>query len=122
MSNILIVEDETILSDAYSIILNHHGHITEVATNGVEALEKLKTFKPDLILLDLLMPTMDGIGFLKAYKRDPGKSPHIIVYSNLYDARKEAEVRALGAVKIVLKSSITPNGLVELVTEQLKAQ
>lgn len=115
MSKVLIVEDEVWLSDAYAMILAHHGHTTEVAANGVEALQKIDVFKPDLVLLDLLMPKMDGITFLKTYKHDPADLPLIIVYSNLFDSKKEEEVKSLGALKIVLKSSITPDGLVELV-------
>lgn len=121
MSKILIVEDETLLSDVYSMVLNVNGFTTEVACNGVEALEKLKTFQPDIILLDLLMPKMDGITFLKRFNHDPTKRPRIIVYSNLFDSRKEEEVKSLGAVDIVLKSSITPDGLVELITTQASA-
>lgn len=113
---ILIVEDETLLSDVYSMVLNSHGYTTEVAANGAEALQMLDVFKPDIILLDLLMPQMDGITFLKTLQHDASKPPRIIVYSNLFDSRKEEEVKSLGAVDIVLKSSVTPEGLVELIS------
>ncbi|MGH7241195.1 MAG: response regulator [Candidatus Saccharimonadales bacterium] len=119
MSKVLIVEDETLLSDVYSMVLNLNGFMTEVVGNGLEALEKLKTFEADIILLDLLMPQMDGITFLKTLRHDPTKHPKIIVYSNLLDSRKEEEVKSLGAVEIVLKSSLTPDGLVELVSSQV---
>lgn len=115
MSNILIVEDETLLSDVYAMVLTAHGHIARVAGNGAEALAIIDDFKPDVVLLDLLMPQMDGISFLKAYNHDPTLPPRIIVYSNLFDSRKEEEVKSLGAVDIVLKSSVTPEGLVSLV-------
>jgi two-component system chemotaxis response regulator CheB len=119
MSKVLIVEDETILSEVYSMVLNSNGFTTEVAGNGLEALEKLKTFKPDIILLDLLMPQMDGITFLKEFGHNSLTPPRIIVYSNLFDSRKEEEVKSLGAIDIVLKSSVTPDELVALVSSQL---
>ena len=120
MSKVLIVEDETLLSDAYAMVLSHNGYTTEVAANGIEALQKIEAFQPDIVLLDLLMPKMDGITFLKTYQRNPATSPQIIVYSNLFDSKKEEEVKSLGAVGIVLKSSVTPAGLVELIAERLK--
>lgn len=118
MTKVLIVEDEVLLSDVYSMVLNLNGFTTEVASNGLEALEKLKTFPADIVLLDLLMPLMDGITFLKTLRHDPTKSPKIIVYSNLFDSRKEEEVKSLGAIDIILKSSLTPDGLVELVSSR----
>ena len=65
MADILVVEDDKDLNAAYRIILGKEGHAVETAFNGEEALQKLKSFEPQLILLDLLMPVMGGLEFLK---------------------------------------------------------
>ncbi|MBP2160386.1 MULTISPECIES: response regulator [Asticcacaulis] len=66
---ILVVEDDADIRDLLEIVLSSSGYDVETAANGRLGLERLKTFTPDLILLDLAMPELDGIGFLKA-KRD----------------------------------------------------
>lgn len=66
---ILVVEDDADIRDLLEIVLSSSGYDVETAANGRLGLERLKSFTPDLILLDLAMPELDGIGFLKA-KRD----------------------------------------------------
>ena len=113
---VLIVEDEQVLNNAYKIILEKAGFETEVAFNGEEALGKLGTFSPDIILLDLKMPKVDGIDFLRAYSNEEhGKKPKIIVFSN-FDLQQEIdEAYDLGADKYVLKSGASPDDLVKIV-------
>ena len=65
---ILVVEDEKVLNSAYKTILEKTGHDVEVAFDGNDALSVLEEYQPDIILLDLKMPNLDGIGFLRAYK------------------------------------------------------
>ena len=69
MAKILVVDDEPMLTEAYCTILEHAGHQTKPAYDGEQALTVAKQFKPDVILLDLLMPKKDGIGFLKDFSR-----------------------------------------------------
>lgn len=114
---VLIVEDEVMLSDVYSTVLSKNNFSVEVAANGLEALEKLPTYKPDCILLDLMMPKMDGVTFLKTMNQDDKSKIKIIVYSNLFDGDTDKKVRHLGACEVVLKSSMTPDQLVELVDD-----
>ncbi len=121
MAKILIVEDEKMLADAFQMILEKAGHEVGVAFNGQEGLDAAKTLQPDLILLDLLMPVLDGLGFLKAYglkKNHPDVK--VIIFSNL-DMQKEAEEAfTLGASKYVLKAWATPKTLNNIVDEELK--
>jgi CheY-like chemotaxis protein len=65
MSKILIIEDEEILRNAYSMILSSAGYCVATAGNGNEGIEQLIGFKPDLILLDMLMPESNGLDFLQ---------------------------------------------------------
>ena len=121
MARILIVEDEKMLADAFQMILEKAGHKVSVAFNGEEGLATAEKFKPELILLDLLMPVKDGLGFLKDYdlkKYHPDVK--VIIFSNL-DMQKEAEEAfTLGASKYVLKAWATPKTLNNIVNEELK--
>jgi DNA-binding response OmpR family regulator len=116
---ILIVEDEQLLNDVYQLVLTKNNFAVKGVYNGIEAFRALATFNPDLILLDLLMPEMDGITFLQNFDKTIYGGVKIIVYSNLYDSAKAAEVKQLGADDIVLKSSMTPDQLVDMISSQL---
>lgn len=117
---ILIVEDEQMLSDAYRMMLDQSGYESEVAFNGQEALDKVDAFKPDLILLDLRMPVMDGVGFLREYQ-PAAKHPDVkvIVFSN-YDMQDEIdEAYRLGADRYVLKAWASPRDILNVVRDAL---
>lgn len=117
---ILIVEDESILNEAYQITLAQGGYDIISAFDGKEALELVEEVSPDVILLDLRMPVLDGIGFLKGF--DSEKHPHtkIIVFSN-YDMQKEIdEAYELGADKYILKAWASPKELIKIVKDTLE--
>lgn len=116
--NILVVEDDLALSDAYRTILGTAGYAVRVALNGQEALESVKAQEPDIIFLDLRMPVMDGIEFLKVYQPRE-KHPHvkIIVFSN-YDMQREVdEAYQLGAERYVLKALASPSEVIKIVRD-----
>lgn len=116
--SILVIEDDLALNDAYKTILSSAGYDTRTAYNGEEALEIVKLQEPDIIFLDLRMPVMDGIGFLKAYEPKI-KHPHvkIIVFSN-YDMQREVdEAYQLGAERYVLKAWASPKELIKIVQD-----
>lgn len=117
---ILIVEDDIALNEAYKTILETAHYNVETAFNGEEALEVAAKHKPDLIFLDLRMPVMDGIGFLKAYEpKKNNPDAHIIVFSN-YDMQAEVdEAYELGAERYVLKALAAPNDLLKIVKDLL---
>jgi len=119
-ANILIVEDEKDLNDAYSIILTSAGYEVATAFNGKQALEVVeKTGDPDLILLDLRMPVLDGIGFLKRYNLPEHSKTSIILFSN-YEAQKEVdEAFKLGVERYILKSLASPSELLRIVSTTL---
>lgn len=114
--SVLIIEDETVLRDAYKLILTHAGYQVWTAENGKVGLDVLKQNLPDLILLDLLMPIMGGKEFLlQADIKTKHPNVKVIVYSNLSDQTTVNDVIKLGVDKHVLKSSMSPNDLVEQV-------
>lgn len=115
---VLLVEDDAALSDAFLLMLEKNGYHVITAFNGQEALEKLNGVTPNIILLDLLMPVLDGREFLKRFENRTDIP--IIVFSNL-DAKSEIEeVLQLGASRYMLKAWATPNELVRVIEDTLK--
>src|SRR5665213_235927 len=116
MAKILIVEDEKLLNEAYEMVLKKEGHDVRTAFNGEEALTIFGEDKPELILLDLRMPKMDGVEFLKQLEKKGGVGDvHTIVFSN-YDEQKEIdEAFAHGATRYILKAWSSPKELVKVV-------
>lgn len=115
---VLIVEDEHALNAAYKIILEKAKYEVATAFDGNEALERIAEHEPDIILLDLKMPRMDGIAFLEAYQpQHLKKKPKIIVFSN-FDLQDEIDrAFTLGADKYVLKAWAAPKDLLKIVSE-----
>ena len=121
-SKILIVEDEIVLNEVYQIILEKEGYQVYVAHDGKEALEICEKVEPDLILLDLRMPRVGGIEFLKAYQLiDKHPAVKVIVFSNLDTQKEIDEAYSLGAKRYMLKAWASPKELAKLVQETLAA-
>ena len=120
-AKVLIVEDDTDLNSAYQLILSSAGHNIMSAENGRDALDVVKKQgDPDIILLDLRMPVMDGIEFLKSYHAPKHPDTTIVVFSN-YDAQKEVdEAYRLGAHRYVLKARAAPKELLRIVEDVLE--
>lgn len=118
---ILVVEDEPILRDTYQLILSTQPYICEVATNGREALEKCAQQKYDLILLDLMMPVMNGVQFLENFPELETMKPHIIILSNLSSGAELDRARELGVVRSLLKSDLSPKQLIAAIRYELDA-
>lgn len=116
MAHILIVEDDQVLNNAYKFILEKEGHDVDTAFDGAEALALVKTREPQIILLDLLMPVLDGLGFLKSFNA-PKDHPDvkIVILSNVGDEKEAAKGLALGAYKYVVKAHASPHDLSLLV-------
>lgn len=118
MSTVLIVEDEKALHDAYKLILEKEKYKVLSAFDGKEALTLLKEHKPDLILLDLRMPKMGGLDFLRQFE-DRSPQTKIIVFSNL-DTQTEIDTAYdLGADRYILKAWASPQELIKVVKDAL---
>ncbi len=110
---VLIIEDEPMLQEAYRHILAYKGYDVSVASDGIEGLEQLHRVKPDVILLDVLMPRLDGIGFLQKSKvKETYPNIKIIACTNLSDQQTADQMLMYGADKQVLKSDLSPGQLV----------
>ncbi len=105
---ILVVEDEHTLRFLIMQTLKEEGFQTEEAIDGEEALEKLKTYKPDLILLDLILPGMDGYEVLSEIKKDSQlESIPVIILSNLGQEDEIKKGLKLGAADYMIKAHFT---------------
>lgn len=112
MKKILIAEDEEILRSAYKQILTQEGFEVLEAANGKQALEYLIKHRPNVILLDILMPEMDGLEFLRqANIKQKYPDTKVIAFSNLSDQQKLESMMKLGVSRNVLKSSLSPKQL-----------
>ncbi|MEK7168044.1 MAG: response regulator [Patescibacteria group bacterium] len=114
---ILIVEDEPELAEMFSLGLRDAGFEVLVLNDGLGVAVKIKEAKPDLVLLDLVMPNMNGYEVLKETKDKTNCA--IYVWSNLTQSREIKEAKKLGADGYLIKSDFTPKGLVEKVKEIL---
>lgn len=120
-ATVLIVEDENMLNEAYQVVLKTAGYNVLTAFDGKEALEVLEKQDADVILLDLRMPVLDGVGFLEAYQLKSRKNPpKVVVFSN-FDMQKEIDqAYELGADKYMLKAWASPKELLQLISNLLK--
>jgi DNA-binding response OmpR family regulator len=98
-ANILIIEDDQIVANIYSNKLTVEGFQVEIALNGEAGLGTVKSFRPDAIVLDLLLPKMSGVEVMKFVRADPdfGKVP-IIVFSNTYLTNMVQEAWKAGGI------------------------
>ena len=123
MDKILLVEDDNALIDIYTIIFTKYNFTIEVAENGQECLDKVKDFQPDLILLDIMMPVMNGLQVLEKLKQDPQTNNiPVIMLSNIAETKEETKAIDLGALQYLVKSQYLPNEIVNIVKEALTRQ
>lgn len=120
MANILIVEDDKDLNAAYKIILTSAKHNVKTAFNGLEALDLLKSYTPDLILLDLLMPIMGGLELLEKYQLKQHAKVKVLIFTNMENSPEVAKAYNLGATRCIIKSWTAPQNLVKVVNDSLR--
>ena len=109
---VLIIEDDVFFQKFYKTQLEERGYQTDYAVNGKEGLEKVKTYKPDVILLDIIMPVMDGFQLLEELKKN-GKIQKfkVLVFSTLGQEKDVKRALELGAKDYVNKSFFDLNVL-----------
>ncbi len=118
MGYILLTEDDALLNRMYQEKLEHDGFIVKTAENGEDALALIKEEKPDLMLLDIMMPKMNGLEVLQHMKAN-SKTKHIpvIMLSNLAGGIEPQEAMKLGANAYMVKADNLP----DIVIEKMKA-
>ena len=118
MSKILIVEDDPILREMYLEILKAENFVIETALDGEEALLKIKSFIPDIILLDLFIPKINGMDLLKSIKTNPATNNIKVIISTNVHVNQD-ELLQSGAEYVILKADYNPEQLVKKIREIL---
>jgi DNA-binding response OmpR family regulator len=119
---IAIVEDDQAISTMYRIKFEAEGFRVETAANGKLGLKLIEDMKPDIVLLDLMMPEMNGDEMLKKLRATTwGKSMKVVVLTNMGEQEIPEEVKQMGVVAVILKADMTPRQVAELVKQQLAA-
>lgn len=122
MAKIAIVEDEQTIAQMYRFKFEAEGYEVESAGNGKIGLEMAKVFRPDVILLDLMMPEMTGEEMLAAMRAtDWGKDIKVVVLTNRGEQEIPPQVRELGVSAVILKADMTPRQVAEIVKKLLDA-
>ena len=118
MSKILVVEDDKFLREMISRKLDKEGYEVIQAVDGEKGEEKAKSEKPDIILLDLILPGIDGFEVLERIKKDPEVAGiPIIILSNLGQKSEVERGLSLGAVDFLIKAHFTPAEIVKKIRE-----
>jgi CheY-like chemotaxis protein len=120
MLKVFIVEDDPLISRMYQKIFTFEQFEVDVAANGEEALSKVTIFKPDIVLLDVMMPKMNGLQVLEELKEnEQTKKIPVVMLTNLAGQQDAETAIAKGAVKYIIKSEYEPKQVVEMVKEIL---
>jgi DNA-binding response OmpR family regulator len=119
-AKILIIEDDRYISKMYQLKLSLEGYDVQVAENGQQGVDKVKEFMPNIILLDILMPELDGFEVLKIVKgEETTKNIPVLIMSNLGQEDHIEKGMKLGAIGYIVKSQYTPSKVVEKIKEVL---
>lgn len=117
---ILVVEDDSFLAGMYVTKLGLEGFSVDLASDGKEGLKKAKDWRPDLVLLDIVLPVMDGFTMLESMKKDSdvGTIP-VILLTNLGQKNDVERGLALGAADYLIKAHFMPSEVVEKIKRLL---
>ena len=111
---ILMVDDTEFYRKAYTNKLSMEGYLVTTASDGIQAIKALSQDKPDLVLLDLIMPGMDGFKVLQSMKANPNlQSIPVVVFSAKGVTDEISKAISLGASDFLVKATTTPNKVVE---------
>lgn len=118
---VLIVDDDPFILDMYVLKFREEGFHVEVASDGKKAFEQIKAVHPDVVLLDIVMPLMDGFEVLNKAKQDDAlKNIPIILLTNLGQKEDTERGASLGASDYIIKAHFTPSEVVKKVKEFFK--
>lgn len=121
MAKILIIEDEKILAEMYKDKLEEAGHEADLVFSSEEATGYLKKKKPDLILLDILLPKENGTVFLKKIRKIKKTADiPVVAFSNYDEPKTKKETLDLGAKDYLIKTAYTPQQLVDQIKNFLR--
>ena len=117
---VLIVDDDPLILEMYTLKLRKAGFDVEVASDGRQGLEKIRAGGLGVILLDVVLPLVDGFEILETLRREGIGHPPVILLTNLGQKEDVERGMALGAVDYVIKAHFTPSEVVEKIESILK--
>ncbi len=121
-TKIAIIEDDPAISQMYRIKFESEGYTVETAENGLLGLKLAESMKPDIILLDLMMPEMNGHEMLKRLRATGwGQSIKVVILTNMGEQEAPEGIRELNVNAFILKADMTPRQVAEIVKMQLGA-
>ncbi len=119
-AKVAIIEDDQTISQMYRFKFEAEGYTVETAEDGKLGLELIEKMRPDMVLLDLMMPEMTGDQVLEAMRHTSwGKDMKVIILTNMGEQEIPDSVRQLGVTAVVLKANMTPRQVFELVKKHL---
>lgn len=122
MTKIAIIEDDSAIHQMYRMKFESEGFDVQLASDGRTGVELVKNFKPDLVLLDLQMPEVDGLTALKEIRsHDWGRNIPVIILTNLGEEESPKEIRQFTISGYIVKADLTPRQVVARVKEVLGA-
>lgn len=117
---LLIIEDDKVLNEMYAMKFVKAWYEVESAYEGLEWVSKLASFNPDIILLDIMMPTMNGFETLEVIKSQTSSKCKIIIFTNIVDKDKIEKALNMWADDYLIKADTTPKVALEKVEKHLK--
>lgn len=121
MTKIAIIEDDQVISQMYRMKFEADGFDVQVANNGKVGVDLAKEYQPDIILLDLQMPEMNGADALAIIRKsDWGKNIPVIVLTNMGEEESPKSLKSLGIHSYIVKANLTPRQVVERVKQALE--
>lgn len=120
MAKILLIEDDQTMSELYQTILTSGGYQVVAAENGKIGVEKAKSEKPNLVLMDIMMPIMNGFEALDEIKKDP-QTTHIpvVMLTNMAGEREKEIAKQKGATDYIVKSDVDPGEMSQIIKNLL---
>ena len=117
---ILIVEDDGLLQNMYKVKFILEGYEVHTANNGEDALQRMRTGRPDIVLLDILMPKLNGLEVLAQIRRDPAiKNVPVLMLTNLSSKDKFEASMSMGAAGYLVKTDTTPKQVLDTVKDTI---
>jgi len=122
MNKIAIIEDDVAIAQMYSIKFEAEGYIVQIAENGKLGLQLVEDMKPDIVLLDLMMPEMNGDEVLALMRKTEwGRDIKVIILTNMGEQEAPEILKSLNVLAFIVKADMTPKQVAELVKSKLDA-
>ncbi len=120
MTKLLITEDDPLMSRMYQKIFTFEGYEVVMAADGQEGLDKAREVNPTMILLDVMMPKLNGLQVLEKLKADPAtRAIPVVMLTNLAGQQDAENALSKGAIKYIVKSEYDPKQVADMVKEIL---